>query len=97
MDSHHNMHNYSILIGSITLMLSSIATYAQYQEIPCTYSSNVTQNEPICGTDSPTGPPTSGPFVDSDNTFTITISSQSGSSISGSGAQAEPELKSTLV
>jgi len=40
---------------------------------------------------SPTGPPTSGPFVDSDNTFTITITSQSGSSFSGSGTKAESD------
>jgi hypothetical protein len=75
----------------MALMLSSIATYAQYPDILGTYSVNVTQNEPISGTGSPTGPPTSGSFVDSDNTFTITISSQSGSSFSGSGTQAEPD------
>ena len=55
----HNMRYFFILLGSIALMLSSTATYAQYPDIPGTYSGKVTQNEPIFGTGSPTGPPTS--------------------------------------
>ena len=59
MGSYYNMHYFFILLGSMALMLSSTATYAQYPDIPGTFSSNVTQNEPIFGTGSPTGPPTS--------------------------------------
>jgi len=83
MGSLHNMRYFFILLGSIALLLSSTATYAQY-------SGKVTQIEPNCGKGFPTDLTISRPFVDSDNTFTITISSQSGSCFSGSGTQAEP-------
>jgi len=91
MGSHHKLHYFFILLSSMTLMLSSTAACAQEPNILGTYQGIVTQNEPICGTGSPTTPPLSGPFVDADNTFIITISSQSGSSWSGSGTQAEPD------
>lgn len=58
MGSHHNIHYFSILLGSMALMLSITATYAQYPDILGTFSSNDIQNEPIFGTGSLTGPPT---------------------------------------
>ncbi len=91
MGSLHNMRYFFILIGSIALLLSSTATYAQYPDIPGKYSGKVTQIESNCGTGLPTDVTISGPFVGSDNTFTITISSQSSSCFSGSGTQAEPD------
>jgi len=52
MGSHHKLHYFFILLGSMALMLSSNAAYAT-PNILGTYSGTVTTMETNCGTNFP--------------------------------------------
>jgi len=85
MGSHHKLHYFSILLGSMAFMLSGTAVYAQEPNILGTYTGTVTDTEFNCGTGAPGIPPTFPGVFTEDLSLTITISSQSGASFSGTG------------
>ncbi len=88
MGSHHKLHYFFILLGSMAFMLTSTAAYAT-PDILGTYQGPLTGNDFNCGTGAPGNPP-----LFPDDTFTasltLTISNQSGTSISGSGSAIDP-------
>ena len=86
MGSHHKMHYFFILLGSMALMLSSTAAYAQEPNILGTYEGTETSTDFNCGIGSPDG---SAPSFDDTSTHNIiiTISSQSGPSWNGTATE----------
>jgi len=91
MGSHHKLHYFFILLGSMAFMLTSTAAYAT-PDILGTYVGTETLIETNCGTNFPGDSPNSGPFIET-HELTITIDSQTGSSFSGSGIEAgEPGI-----
>ncbi|MCK5497799.1 MAG: hypothetical protein KAI77_01280, partial [Gammaproteobacteria bacterium] len=89
MGSHHKMHYFFILLGSMALMLSSTAAYAQIPDITGTYSGTVTSDESGCTLNGApgTGPPNSSFTEQAAMTLTISSLDTVTGAFSGSGTQ----------